>query len=189
MEQIWLGQRERELREDLNELNPDYIKDKLVNQGIQWEFNPPGGFHFEGVWEHLIWAVRKILYSLLKEKLVPLDDESLQTLLCEVEAILNNPPITATATLHNGLDALTPNHLLQLRFRNENVCVDYSNECYSRKRWKHIQYMIDIFWKRWVKEYLPSLQRRQKWCISKKNFCVGDSTGGRCLYSQFVLSR
>ena len=31
-----------------------------------------------------------------------------------------------------------------------------------------------MFWKRWVKEYLPTLQERQKWVNQRPNFRVGD---------------
>ena len=29
-------------------------------------------------------------------------------------------------------------------------------------KWKATQAMVDIFWKKWIKEYLPSLTKRQK---------------------------
>lgn len=34
--------------------------------------------------------------------------------------------------------------------------------------------MSDLFWKRWVQEYLPQLQDRQKWSSTKRNFIVGN---------------
>lgn len=34
--------------------------------------------------------------------------------------------------------------------------------------------MANVFWRRWLKEYLPSLQRRQKWSIPQRNFMVND---------------
>ena len=44
-----------------------------------------------------------------------LDDERLQTLLCEVEATLNYRPITKTSEDPNDLEPLTPNHILLLK--------------------------------------------------------------------------
>ena len=66
-----------------------------------------------GVWERLIQLVKNILYSVLKEQV--LDDEALQTALCEVEAIMNDRPITTVTNDPNDLEPLTPNHLLHLK--------------------------------------------------------------------------
>eukprot|EP00794_Sanderia_malayensis_P008360 gene8360-biopygen6187 len=72
-------------------------------------------------------------------------------------------------------NALTPNHLLMLK---SNDCYPpgiFSNkDSYSKKRWKQIQYLADLFWKRWVKEYLPTLQQRQKWLTPKRNLREND---------------
>jgi len=34
--------------------------------------------------------------------------------------------------------------------------------------------IADWFWKRWVKEYLPLLQHREKWLKPSRNLRVGD---------------
>ena len=47
-------------------------------------------------------------------------------------------------------------------------------DVYAHRRWKQVQYMSDLFWKRWVKEYLPQLQERQKWTGERRNLNVGD---------------
>lgn len=47
-------------------------------------------------------------------KRVPLTDELLLTLICEVENTLNNRSLTAVTTDINNFEALTPDHLLRL---------------------------------------------------------------------------
>ena len=37
-----------------------------------------------------------------------------------------------------------------------------------------MQYLTDLFWKRWVKKYLPTLQNRQKWNNRQPNISPGD---------------
>ena len=88
---------------------------------IDWTFNPPSG-----VWERLIRLVKKILYSILKEQ--TLDDEALQTALCEVEVIMNDRPITMVANDPNDLEPITLNQLLQLK-----TCPIVTPDC-SRER-------------------------------------------------------
>ena len=34
------------------------------------------------------------------------------------------------------------------------------DDLYARRRWRQVQYMVDLFWKRWVREYLSELQPR-----------------------------
>ena len=68
----------------------------MLERGINWTFNPPGASHHGGVWERMIRSVRWVLNSLLNQQ--TLTDEVLQTLFCEIEAILNNRPITITSS-------------------------------------------------------------------------------------------
>ena len=48
------------------------------------------------------------------------------------------------------------------------------HDMYCRKRWRAVQYLANVFWDRWRKEYLQSLQRRSKWTEEKRNFRLGD---------------
>ena len=43
-----------------------------------------------------------------------------------------------------------------------------------RRSWRAVQLLADLFWRRWMKEYLPLLQRRQKWLQPQRNLKVGD---------------
>ena len=166
---------EREMREEISTWNQQKIQDNLLQKGITWQFNPPTGSHFGGIWERLIRSVRKILYSLLREQRVQLSDESLQTLLCEVEAIMNGRPLTECPNSPDDLDVLTTNHLL-LQRSGESLPPGLFHEWnkYSVRQWRQVQYLADIFWKRWSKEYLPLLQARQKWTQPRRNLTVGD---------------
>ncbi|XP_037631889.1 uncharacterized protein LOC119491753 [Sebastes umbrosus] len=164
---------EKEMREAIKGWNQSKISDMLIQKGITWIFNPPAGSHFGGVWERQIRSVRKILNQTLKQQ--PLDDECLQTLLCEVEAIINSRPITRVSNDPDDLEALTPNHILLLK--RQPVLppgVFQKEDLYVKRRWKQVQYLSDIFWKRWTKEYLPLLQERQKWLVPRRNLKPGD---------------
>ena len=47
-------------------------------------------------------------------------------------------------------------------------------DSYSKRRWRQVQYISDIFWKRWLKEYLPTLQERAKWMKPRSSLEIGD---------------
>ena len=162
----------KELRDAISEWNDKQIHE-YMQRNIKWLFNPPSGSHFGGVWERSIRTVRKILTALMKEQ--PLDDEGLTTLMCEVEAIVNGRPITKSSDDPSDAEALTPNHLLLLRSGPRLPPGEFSKEdSYSRRRWRQVQYLANVFWRRWIKEYLPQLQERQKWAYPSSYFAVND---------------
>ena len=164
---------QRELKEAIEGWNQEQIHNTLLQKGIRWNFHPPAGSHHGGVWERMIRSVRKVLNSTLN--LQSLDEEGLQTVFCEAEAILNGRPITKASTDPDDLEALTPNHLLLLKaIPSLPPGIFQKTDLYSRRRWRQIQYMSDVFWKRWLREYLPQLQERQKWSQTRRNFTPGD---------------
>ena len=42
------------------------------------------------------------------------------------------------------------------------------------KRWKQTKYLADVFWSRWIKEYIHLIQKENKWIVEKENNQVGD---------------
>eukprot|EP00057_Strongylocentrotus_purpuratus_P028999 XP_011683473.1 PREDICTED: uncharacterized protein LOC100891682 [Strongylocentrotus purpuratus] len=162
-----------ELRREIEGWNKAQLNEELLQRNIKWTFNPPGASHFGGVWERQIGTVRKLILALTKQQ--TLADESLNTLLCEVEGIINNRPITKVSDDASDVEALTPNHLLLLnRKPHLPPTMTEESDTYARRRWRQVQYMADLFWKRWIREYLPQLQEREKWVASRRNVQVGD---------------
>ena len=37
-----------------------------------------------------------------------------------------------------------------------------------------VQAATEMFWKRWLKEYVPTLYERKKWQAENRNFKIGD---------------
>ena len=109
--------------------------------------------------------------------------------MCEVEAIMNERPITKVSDDPNDMSALTPNHLLFLReYQNVRPGIITKDDTYRRK-WKQIQYMANQFWSRWEKEYLPTLQERQKWFNQQANTDWRPSVNCKSKHAQRTLAK
>ena len=164
---------ERELREGVRNFSQEKIQRYLHQIEIEWHFNPPLASHMGGIWERMVRSVKKILKVLLKNQVVT--DEVLQTLLTEVEGILNSRPITQVSQDSRDLEPLTPKHLLLLR---PNSClppdVFTDADSYGARSWRQAQYLANQFWRRWLREYLPLLQLRQKWMTPRRSLKEGD---------------
>ena len=114
--------------------NPDRIDNCLRKRGVKWSLNPPRASHAGGIWEQMIRSIRRILRALLGCQLV--DDETLLTLMAEVEKILNDRPLTPPTSDSNDPEPLSPSKLLLLR---PNVCYPTGESdailIYGSKRW------------------------------------------------------
>ena len=167
---------DKELKAALKHWNESQIDDKCKVMGIDWKFNPPTASNFGGVYEREIRTIRKTLNSLLLEfdNQVTLTDEFLLTLMCEVENTLNSRPLTAVSTDVDDLEALTPNHIFKLHTSLEFPPGLFDeNDLYSSKRWRQVQFLSDVFWRRWRQEYLPLPFGRQKWVTERCSHSVG----------------
>ena len=162
----------KELQEFLKNLDHETITTYATSNGMSWKFNPPASPHMGGVWERMIRSVKEIISGLTKD--IILTDFQLMTLLTEVESILNNRPLTHSSEDTDDLEALTPNHALIGHSRNWNNMGTFPENFSSRKKWKQVQYLANNFWKRWRKEYLPSLIPRGKGRKLEPNIEVGE---------------
>ena len=163
---------EKELRLEMKKLETQKIHETMAVRSIDWTFNPPYASHFGGVWERMIRTIRRVLRGLLQQQ--RLSEELLTTLMCEVEAIVNSRPLTTVSDNPDDLQPLTPTHLLTLGSPEAAPCISVEQDKYAAKTWKQVQYLADVFWKRWVKEYLPTLQERSKWTTRMRNLQIGD---------------
>ena len=152
----------------MKEFNHKHFEKKLRQKNIRWKFNPPIASNFRGIWERLICSTRKILCMLLQQQTIT--DEALLILFAKVECILNSRPLTPIIIDPEDNAPLTPHHLLQVGASpNLSPGVFSSSDLYSRHPWKQVQYLADQFWSRWSREYLQTLQLRQKWTTKRSN--------------------
>ncbi|XP_065889715.1 uncharacterized protein [Dysidea avara] len=167
----------------------DTVKESLGNQDIDWKFIPCRAPWYGGYWERLVGLTKSALKKMLGRAYVTLP--SLQTLIVEIEAHLNNRPLTYVSSELNDPEPLTPSHLLYGRVINtvphtlttqDELTDEDFQEAGSQlhhtlsKKAKAQALLIQHFWGRWKKEYLTSLRETHitSGGTNKETIKVGD---------------
>ena len=156
------------------------IRKELLHNNCDWfefKMNVPSASHMGGVWERQIRTVRNVLSAILERNGSQLNDEALTTFMCEAEAIVNSRPLTVDSINDpKSPNPLTPNHLLTMKTKVllPPPGVFQSADIYCKRRWRRVQHLANEFWIRWRKEYMLTLQERQKWNRPRRNSKVGD---------------
>lgn len=149
-----------------------YMQDASRDQQIEFKMNPSSSPHFGGVWEIQVKAVKSILYRVINNQSLTL--EELFTLFVQIESQLNSRPLYPVSSDLNDFSVLTPGHFLTLEPLTSVPEEDLTSINISRlKRWQLIQRFQQDFWKRWKNEYLHSLIQRAKWTKHSKPLDVG----------------
>jgi len=188
-----------ELLAELEGIDNETIRQKLLKDDCDWiefKMNFPHSSHMGGAWERLIRCARNALASLLAKHPCVLDDELLHTLMVEAELIVNSRPLTYMGMDEAGsMEPLTPIQLLTFKSKVVSAppSVFVKEDVYCKKRWRCVQYLADQFWRRWRKEYLPTLQERRKWQQPQQNLANGDivllidENAARCVWPRAIV--
>ena len=121
----------------------------------------------------MIKAAKRATYAILGN--ADVTDEELMTAFTGAEALINSRPLTYQSASPSDDVPLTPNHFLFGQvggpFAPESVDGSQFN---PRKRWRRVQELVQHFWHRWLREWLPTLNRRTKWQKEQKDVQVND---------------
>ncbi|XP_075154313.1 uncharacterized protein LOC142227952 [Haematobia irritans] len=141
--------------------------------GFQFSFIPPRSPHFGGLWEAAVKSTKILLVKNISQAHLTL--EELQTVLVEVESILNSRPIAAKSDDPNDGEALTPAHMIIgssfLSLPEESF--EHHLNCNYLKRYQMVAFLKQQFWRLWSRDYVLSLQEKSKWYKSESNLKIG----------------
>ncbi|XP_053960590.1 uncharacterized protein LOC128864857 [Anastrepha ludens] len=147
------------------------LERELAHKGIAWKFNPPAAPHMGGAWERLIRTTKAVLYKISPSQ--RFSDESLRSALLEVEMIINSRPLTYLSLDYEDQEPITPNHFL-LGSSNGAKPFCKPEEISLKMNLRQSEMFANLFWRRWVREMIPSLTRRSKWFEKVKPISEGD---------------
>ena len=164
---------ERELVDLYHSLDQERISREMTRSGIKWLWNPPQSPHHGGVFEALIKSAKRALRVAIGRRM--LKDDELQTVLTEIESLLNSRPLTYPSSDPKDDGPLTPNHFLVGQMGGTLAPELPEHELTSpRRRWRHTQRVLSQVWKRFLREMLPNLNRLHKWRVVMPDLKEGD---------------
>ncbi|XP_058451241.1 uncharacterized protein LOC131430355 [Malaya genurostris] len=166
-----------------NFIGAERILQKQINSGLaetftngntKWIFNPPAAPHMGGVWERMVRSIKSAMIGIESSR--RLNDEAFLTLLAEAEGIVNCRPLTYIPLETPEQEALTPNHFLlgSSSGIKQPVAQPTDSRNALRSSWNQIRHQADLFWNRWLREYLPTICRRTKWFEETRPIEVGE---------------
>ncbi|XP_037899079.1 uncharacterized protein LOC119643719 [Glossina fuscipes] len=136
---------------------------------IQFHFIPPRAPHFGSLWEAAVKSAKHLLIRSVGS--ASLTYEELETVVIEIEAILNSRPLKPMSNNPPDISALTPGHLLTGEAPTAQVDTEASSKKLSLlSRWELVSQVKHEFWN----EYLHELRQRHKWKKSSPNIKPGD---------------
>lgn len=143
------------------------VQNYASDAGTKWIFIVEFAPWMGGFYERLVGLVKRALRKSLGRKLLTL--VQMQTLLKEVEAVLNSRPLVYVGDDINSRLTLTHGHLLSLNPRigipETDVTVCEYSPCETTgtkllETWKKGQKLLDTFLSTWREDYLISLRER-----------------------------
>ena len=161
-----------ELKRNLETVNQKRIIEGLHVYSVNWHFNPPMSSHRGGAWERIIRTVRKALRFVVSLQTVT--EEVLLTGMAEVERVVNDRPLVPVYDDPDQEHILRPSDLLLLKPSLGIVNDTVPLRDRFTKAWRQAQHISNVFWKRWRRDYLPTLQSTNKWLKPSRNLKVGD---------------
>ena len=103
-----------------------------------------------------------------------LNYEEFESVVIQVEGILNSRPLTPMSNDFDDFEVLTPGHFLigrPILAIPEPSLIDINTNRLSR--WQRVSKITQIVWEKWRMDYLHTLQQRSKWLIEKDSLTEG----------------
>ncbi|XP_055623371.1 uncharacterized protein LOC129766802 [Toxorhynchites rutilus septentrionalis] len=166
----------REVHELQRLFNSQQFQEAVIhgveNDNIEFRFIPARSPNFGGLWESAVKAFKTLFKRTIGTRTLIYDE--MQTVLVQIEAILNSRPLTPISNDPTDYEALTPGHFLIQRPLTAIPEPNLEHLPENRlSAWQRIQHYTQQLWKKWSHMYLSNLQNRTRWTRRRENLSVG----------------
>ena len=143
-------------------LESEGLQSFFRKKGLSWEFIPPYSPSQGGAWESMIKVFKRTLTHIanLSQKMPSFVE--LQTYISNATRLVNDRPLTPLSDDPKDYTAISPSSLLTPAFHPNTPVGKPHNKDELRRDYRFNVALAHRFWERWVKFYLPLLQRRKK---------------------------
>ena len=158
------------------------LPELLQSQGLQsffrqkeltWEFIPPYSPSQGGAWESLIKVFKQTLLKTVNLTHSRPTLVELQTYISNTTRLVNDRPLTSQSDDPRDYNAISPSSLLTPSLDPVVPIGQPHHKDHLRRDCRYNCALAQQFWERWVKFYLPQLQKRKKWFRTTANLQVG----------------
>ena len=144
-----------------------------MTQGLQWIFSSADAPWQNDASEALIKSIKKAITLAIGESVMTFSE--LQTVCFETANLVHERPIGRHPTSPDDDSYLCPNDLLLGRSTSRVPSGPFAQTENPRYRFEFIQRIVDNFWRKWTRDYFPSLIIHQRWHTAKRNLKQGDN--------------
>ena len=148
------------------------VQGYLAGVGVEWQFNLERAPWWGGFFERMVKSTKRCLRKIVGR--AKLNYDELLTAVTEVESIINSRPLSYISS-EDLVEPITPSHFLtgrRLLSFPDRLChqqhdpddEDYvvTHEHFTR-RLKHLNSVLNQFWKKWHQEYLLELREAHRY--------------------------
>ena len=138
------------------------IRNLIASKNIKWRYIVEKSPGWGGFYERMVRSVKRCLKKVLRY--ARLSYEELLTYLIRVEGVLNSRPLTYVYPDQD--EPLTPSHFVLgkriLTIPDQDIDVQNEGRSKLLRREKHLENVLQHFWKRWKAEYLTQLREHHQ---------------------------